>query len=79
MDISLLLSVHICFSVDLGLPDFTMSDFEVWALVTWGTEKKTSVSWIEMCLMRWCPRYIMSSLKYLYIARLIKPVWLQQV
>lgn len=37
MDISLLLSVHICFSVDL---DLTMSDFEAWALVTWGREKK---------------------------------------
>lgn len=44
MDISLLLSVHICFSVDLGLPDLTISDFEAWALVTWGKEKKTSVS-----------------------------------
>lgn len=40
IDMSLLLSVHICFSVDLGLPDLMISDFEPWTLVTCGQEKK---------------------------------------
>lgn len=46
MDKSLLLPVHMCFSVDLGLPDFRRSDFpgmDALALVTYKQIKRSKI------------------------------------
>lgn len=56
MDKSLVLSVHMCFNVDLGLPDLSSSDFpgmEPWTLETYDkNNNKKKISMIELAKLQ---------------------------